>query len=82
MVDALEAGAPDTLDPAEPRNLGSKVHVWSADNEPDATTTAALKPRLRILAQKTWGSPLLAPTYAGFQPVIAAVGRAPGWRLG
>jgi hexosaminidase len=73
---------PDTLDPAEPRNLGSKVHVWSADNEPDATTTAALKPRLRILAQKTWGSPLLAPTYAGFQPVIAAVGRAPGWRLG
>jgi hexosaminidase len=73
---------PATVDEDEPRNLGAKVHVWSADNEPDATTTAALTPRLRILAQKTWGSPRIAQTFDDFQPIIQAVGHAPGWRLG
>jgi hexosaminidase len=61
------------------RNLGSRVHVW-CDN-PNARTEAeiatAIDPRLRVMAQHTWGSPKPAPLYLMFQPLINAVGEAP-----
>ncbi|MGH3862163.1 beta-N-acetylhexosaminidase [Actinokineospora sp.] len=59
-------------------NLGSKVSLWCDD--PNAATEAelatVLHPRLRVLAQLTWGSPkpLL---YSAFLPVMHTVGAAP-----
>jgi hexosaminidase len=73
---------PATIAPNEPRNLGAKIHIWTADNEPEATTTAGIYTWLRVLAQKTWGTERLTNTYSAFQPIIAAIGRAPGWHLG
>lgn len=61
-------------------NLGALVHVWCDD--PSARTeeeiAAAVFPRLRVLAQHTWGSPKIAPLYLLFRRVINAVGPAPG----
>jgi hexosaminidase len=63
----------------EPRNLGSELHVWNDD--PSAQTqgeiAAAIAPRLRVIAQKTWGSPQLTGNYAKFQRLAARVGGAP-----
>lgn len=62
------------------RNLGSLVHVWCDDpgvrTEDEIAT--AIFPRLRVLAQHTWGSPRIAPLYPLFLPMINAVGPAPG----
>jgi len=70
---------PDVVAPDEPRNLGSELHVWNDD--PEAETEAeielGIRPRLRVLAQKTWGSPRLTAAYADFLPIVDAVGRAP-----
>ncbi len=70
---------PEVIAAAEPRNLGSKVHVWGAEDERSIATQ--LFPRLRIMAQKTWESPPLAGNYADFQPIMNAVGHAPGFSL-
>ncbi len=62
------------------RNLGSELHVWNddPDGETAAQTERGIAPRLRVLAQKTWNSPLPAATYSGFLRIGRAVGRAPG----
>ena len=70
---------PETVAPGEPGNLGSKLHVWN--DEPEAQTedeiALGIRPRLRVLAQKTWSSPRLTETYADFLPIAEAVGDAP-----
>jgi hexosaminidase len=60
---------PERVAPGEPRNLGSKLHVWNDDPgyETDEETAAGIRPRLRVLAQKTWGSPPLTGSYAEFE---------------
>lgn len=72
---------PSTVDPDEPNLLGSKLNVWS--DRPDAETedevAANIAPRLRVIAQKTWNSARLTENYADFQPVMQAVGSAPGF---
>lgn len=67
--------------PAGVRNLGSKLHVWCDQPavEREYETAAGIHAPLRTLAQQTWGSPKPVVTYAEFQPLITAVGRAPGW---
>ncbi|MFF5078445.1 family 20 glycosylhydrolase [Actinoplanes sp. NPDC000266] len=64
---------------SEPRLRGSAVHFWS---NPAVWTqdevAASIYPRLRVMAQKTWESPPLTTTYADFEPIVAAVGSAPG----
>jgi hexosaminidase len=61
------------------RNLGSLLHVWCDD--PGARTedelAGAIFPRLRVLAQHTWGSAKIAPIYLLFRRMIKAVGPAP-----
>ena len=66
--------------PAASGNLGSELHVWNDDPsyETDAQTAAGIFPRLRVLAQKTWGSRPLARSFAAFSRIVAAIGRAPG----
>jgi hexosaminidase len=58
------------LPPDDPLELGATLAVWNDDpSSPDATEAAiaqGIAPRLRILAQKTWGSPPFATGYADF----------------
>jgi hexosaminidase len=64
------------LAPGEPLNRGSELHVWN-DNpsaETEAQIAAGIAPRLRVIAQKTWNSPLLVPDYAGFEKLARRVG--------
>jgi hexosaminidase len=53
------------LKPGEPRLTGAELHVWNDD--PNAATeqeiAAGIAPRLRLIAQKTWGAPPLADTF-------------------
>ena len=71
---------PEVVPRRERRNLGSELHVWNddPDGETAAQTERGIAPRLRVLAQKTWNSPLPAATYSGFLRIGRAVGRAPG----
>jgi hexosaminidase len=72
---------PDVVAPDEPRNLGSKLHVWNdvPDAETEEQIATGIAPRLRVIAQKTWGSPLLTPSYAEFEDIARATGHAPGF---
>lgn len=71
---------PETIAADEPRNLGSKVFVWGG-GEGEAGIAVKIFPRLRVMAQKTWNSPALTPSYAEFQNMINTVGHAPGYAL-
>jgi hexosaminidase len=66
------------------RNRGSQIHVW-CDN-PNAETedqvAGGIRDILRVMAQQTWGTPKAVSTYAAFQPIIASIGRAPGYSTG
>jgi len=81
VQDAELQEPPDTIAPDEPRNLGSKLHLWN-DN-PTLTTvdedTATIAPGLRVIAQKTWESPLLVAAYADFTAIADRLGHAPGF---
>jgi hexosaminidase len=62
--------------------LGSELHVWNDDPtaETVAETARGIAPRLRVLAQKTWGTRPPAPSYAGFERLwrlIRRTGRPP-----
>jgi hexosaminidase len=67
---------PDLVDPDEPRNLGSKLNLWcdGPEAETEDEVTAHIAPNLRVIAQKTWQSPVLVEDYADFEPIIDAVG--------
>lgn len=70
---------PYVISPTEPRNVGSKLNAWNNAELSLAQITSGIYPRLRVIAQKTWESPLLAPSYGGFQGVMTSVGHAPGY---
>jgi len=54
------------LAPSDPRLAGAALNVWNDD--PAAATeheiATGIAPRLRLIAQKTWGAPPLADTFA------------------
>jgi hexosaminidase len=62
------AASEHTVDSAKQR--GASLAVWNDDpSSPDATepaVAAGIRPRLRVLAQKTWGSRQLTDSYAEF----------------
>jgi hexosaminidase len=74
---------PDVVDPEEPRNLGSKLNLWCDDPaaETEAEVAQHIAPNLRVIAQKTWRSPLLVPGYAEFEAIMDTVGHAPEYGL-
>ena len=79
-----DTGTTYLVHPGEPRNLGSKVHLWGDWNaalpyETEEQSAAGIAGRLRIIAQHTWRSDRLTDTWAAFQPMINAVGHAPGY---
>lgn len=65
-----------------PGILGGKFHVWC--DSPDAQTEDEVQNGiindLRGLAQNSWGSPKLAPTYDAFLQIVDQIGHTPGWR--
>ena len=73
---------------SRPSTSRVRTNATSAQSCMSGTTTRTLRPRarsraasarrLRIIAQKTWDSPQLTPTWAGFEPMIGAIGDAPG----
>jgi len=70
----------EDLPASTPGILGAKIEAWG--DPPDETAEqleAGLAPNLRALAQNTWGSEKLVPTFNTFTRVMDAVGHAPGW---
>ncbi len=63
-----EAPSEHTID--GPRQRGASLAVWNDDPAaPGATEQAVadgIRPRLRVLAQKTWGTTQLTDSYAEF----------------
>jgi hexosaminidase len=78
--DAVSFTPPQSIDAAEPLNLGAEVHVWGS-GETEASIAEKIFPRLRVMAQKTWDSPQLTDSYAEFAGLIEAIGRAPGYMV-
>ncbi|MBS2551884.1 family 20 glycosylhydrolase [Catenulispora sp. NL8] len=74
--DLFDGSATITNDAA---NLGSLIHVWcdSPGAETEDQTAEGIKYPMRDLAQMTWNTPKLVPTYAAFVPIMDAVGRDP-----
>jgi hexosaminidase len=70
------APAAATLAPDDPGLLGASLQVWNdvpdAPGAEQAAVATGIAPRLRVLAQKTWGSPELTPSYAEFAARTAA----------
>ena len=66
----------------EPRLLGSELHVWNDDptGETEDQIAAGIFPRLRVLAQKTWSSRPLTPSFDQLLRISESLGHAPGWR--
>jgi hexosaminidase len=64
------------LPPGERRNRGSELHVWNDDpnGETEDEIARGIAPRLAVIAQKTWNSPLAVPAYADFQRLSRAAG--------
>jgi hexosaminidase len=65
--------------PGEPRNRGSELHVWNDDPgaETEDQIAAGIAPRLRVIAQKTWMTPLLVGDYPAFERLARGIGDAP-----
>jgi hexosaminidase len=58
-------------------NLGAVLHVWcDHPGRTEEEIAAAVYPRLRVMAQHTWGS--AGPGYPRFSRRVTAVGAAPG----
>jgi hexosaminidase len=68
---------PQTVSANDPRVLGSTLNVWGPLPETIAQTAAGIAPRLAVIAQKTWNSPLLTPSYAQFEGILRTIGSAP-----
>jgi uncharacterized protein (TIGR03437 family) len=71
----------EDLPASTPGILGGKLHVWSDTSGPavEQYIQNGLAPELRGLAQNSWGSPKLTPTYDAFVNIMNAIGDTPGW---
>ena len=58
----------------DPRVLGSAINAWDNRTLTLAEIHASLVERLPVIAQKTWDSPELTPSYAAFQRIVMAAG--------
>ncbi|GGT14698.1 hypothetical protein GCM10010222_65920 [Streptomyces tanashiensis] len=67
-------------DASDSKNLGSKIHVWmDRDTATQERVAADIKDGLRMLAQRTWGSPKPATPWTSFKTLIATIGSNPAW---
>jgi len=79
VLDQTLQTPPQRVAPDAAGNLGAKLHVWNDDPnyETDAQTAAGIRPRLRVIAQKTWGSAPVAGGYDRFLRIGEAIGTGP-----
>ena len=69
--------APCAVIPAgERRNLGSSINAWDNRGLTPGQIHGSLAERLPVLAQKTWDSPDLTPSYTAFRRIVRAAGAA------
>ncbi len=71
---------PYVISSGDRRNVGSKINAWNNAELSLGQISDGLYPRLRVMAQKTWESPVLTPSYSAFQSIISGVGHGPGYR--
>jgi uncharacterized protein (TIGR03437 family) len=71
----------EDLPASTPGVLGGKVHVWTNASGPagEQYIQSGLAPLLRGLAQNSWVSPKLTPTYDAFANIMNAIGDTPDW---
>jgi hexosaminidase len=69
---------PSFVSPSDRRLLGAKINAWENTDLSDSELADGLLPRLAVIAQKTWGPPPLTRSYSVFEPIVVAIGRAPG----
>ena len=84
VLDGTIRKPPDTIAARDSRNRGSKLNLWN-DNPTFATEAqdaVTIAPGLRVIAQKTWESPVLVPDYRAFQAIAGRVASAPGFTPG
>jgi hexosaminidase len=69
------------LPASTPGLRGGKFHVWcdSPDAQTEEQVQDGIAPHLRGLAQNSWGSPRLVPSYSQFLAIIDPVGHTPDW---
>lgn len=74
---------PEVIADHDQHVLGSKLHVWHFDAKAETQSQTAdnIFPRLRVISQKTWESPMLTPVYSEFQVIMDAIGHSPGFAL-
>jgi hexosaminidase len=72
---------PQTVPASAPGLLGSTLNVWGPLPDTPRQVATGIASPLAVIAQKTWDSPPLTPSYERFQAVIAGVGSAPGQPL-
>ncbi|HVK24343.1 MAG TPA: family 20 glycosylhydrolase [Actinokineospora sp.] len=78
-VDVFQ-GNQTITDASDAKNLGSKIHVWcDRDTASQERIAADIRTGLRMLAQRTWGSPKLVTPYSNFAALIDTIGRNPAW---
>lgn len=67
------------IDPHEPANRGSRLSMWFDDptKETQDQAAAGTRERLRVMAQQTWQSRHLVPTYDRFTEIVDRIGPAP-----
>ena len=71
----------EDLPASTPGILGGKLHVWTNASGPavEQYVQSGLAPGLRGLAQNSWGSPKLTPTFQAFSGIVNAIGDTPDW---
>ena len=59
------------------RQLGAQLNIWNddPDNMSQEEIAEGIAPRLKILAQKTWGSPQLTDDYDDFKQLAPVADR-------
>ena len=64
-----------------PAILGGKLHVWSntSGTAVENGIQQGIAPDLRGLAQNSWGSPKLTPTFSAFASIMDAIGDTADW---
>ncbi|MDD9375959.1 family 20 glycosylhydrolase [Streptomyces sp. ZAF1911] len=76
----LFQGNQTITDASDSKNLGSKIHVWmDRDTATQERVAADIKDGLRMLAQRTWGSPKLLTPWSSFKTLITTIDRNPAW---
>lgn len=73
---------PELLPPTEPKLRGGKFHIWSdwPTLRTEDQVAQDIAPRLRIMTQKLWGSPLLTASWLDFTARSEQVPEPPGVR--